>query len=55
MKVVVGSSVFCDCGFGDDARAVSSDFEDCFAAYFWRFWILEAEGLSTVYLEVMRV
>lgn len=53
--MVVGSSAFCDCGVGDDACAVSADLVDCFAAYFWRFWIFEAEGLRTVYLEVMRV
>lgn len=53
--MVVGSSGFCDCGGGDDARVVSTVFSGCFAEYFWRFCILEAVGFRTVYLEVMRV
>jgi hypothetical protein len=55
VKAGVGSSGFWGCGGGDDARAASADFSGCLAAYFWRFWILEAEGLRTVYFEVMRV
>jgi len=55
VNVVVGSSGFCDCGGGDEVRVVSLGLSDCFAKYFWRFLIFEAEGLLTAYLEVMRV
>jgi hypothetical protein len=55
--VVVASPGACACGCGDDERAVSASvgFSGCFAAYLVRFWTLDAEGLRTVYLEVMRV
>lgn len=43
------------CGPGDDVRDVSAGFAACLAAYFSRFFIFEAEGFSTVYLDVMRV
>jgi hypothetical protein len=57
VKVVVASPGACACGCGDDERAVSASagFSGCFAAYLVRFWTLDAEGLRTVYLEVMRV
>jgi len=55
VKNTVTSSGFCDCGGGDDARAVSVGFEARFSSYFWRFFILEAVGLRTEYLDVMRV
>jgi hypothetical protein len=55
MKVAVGSLGFCDCGGGDDVRAVSAGFAACLVAYFSRFFIFEAEGFRTVYLDVMRV
>ena len=52
---VAVTSVGFDCGGGDDVRAASVGFAACFAAYFSRFFIFEAEGLRTVYLDVMRV
>jgi hypothetical protein len=55
VKVVVASPGACACGCGDDGRSVSAGFSGCFAAYFVRFWTLDADGLRTVYLEVMRV
>lgn len=55
VKVVVGSSGFCDCGGGDDDRVVSFGLSTCFAAYFSRFLIFEALGFRTLYFEVIRV
>jgi hypothetical protein len=55
MKVDVASPGACGCGCGDDDRVSSAGFSGFFAAYFWRFWTLEAVGLRTVYLEVIRV
>jgi hypothetical protein len=55
VKVVVASAGVCGCGCGDDERTVSAGFSGCLAAYFVRFWTLDADGLRTVYLEVMRV
>ena len=51
---VVGSSGDC-VGGGDDVRDESAGLEACFSRYFWRFFIFEGVGFSTVYLEVMRV
>lgn len=53
-NVAVASWGF-DCGGGDDVLDLSAGFAACFAAYFSRFFIFEAEGFRTVYLDVMRV
>jgi hypothetical protein len=55
VKKTVTSSGFCACGGGDDARVGSADLEALFSSYFWRFFILEAVGLRTEYLDVIRV
>jgi hypothetical protein len=55
VKKTVTSSGFCDCGGGEDASVVSADFDALFSSYFWRFLILEAVGLRTEYLDVIRV
>jgi hypothetical protein len=49
------SSGFCDCDGGEDAFVVPAGFEALFSSYFWRFLILEAVGLRTEYLDVIRV
>lgn len=42
-------------GGGDEARVVSTGRAAFFSSYFWRFLILEAVGLRTEYLDVIRV
>jgi hypothetical protein len=54
VKVAVGSSGFW-AGCGEVERVVVAGLAACLAAYFWRFEILEGVGVSTEYLDVMRV
>jgi hypothetical protein len=53
--VAVGSSGFCGGGGGEEDRVASAGFAAFALMYCWRFSILDAVGLSTVYLEVIRV